>query len=253
MTIYTSDKLRNVVLLGHGGAGKTSLVEAMLFNTGAVNRLGRVDDGTSISDWDDEERRRNMSINTSLIPCEWERHKLNMIDTPGYMDFVGEVIGGIGVADAAVVVLDSGGGVEVGTEQVWLHAEERKLPRLAYVNKMERENIDFQQVVDQLAAKFDVVAVPIQLPVGSQADFQGVVDLLKQKAYLGEKATPSDIPGDMADAVEEARMVLVEAAAEGEDELMEKYFEEEMLSNEEIVRGLKARIARGEVVPVACG
>jgi elongation factor G len=253
MTIYTSDKLRNVVLLGHGGAGKTSLVEAMLFNTGAVNRLGRVDDGTSISDWDDEERRRNMSINTSLIPCEWERHKLNMIDTPGYMDFVGEVIGGIGVADAAVVVLDSGGGVEVGTEQVWLHAEERKLPRLAYVNKMERENIDFQQVVDQLAAKFDVVAVPIQLPVGSQADFQGVVDLLKQKAYLGEKATPSDIPGDMADAVEEARMLLVEAAAEGEDELMEKYFEEEMLSNEEIVRGLKARIARGEVVPVACG
>ena len=253
MTIFKSDKLRNAVLLGHGGAGKTSLVEAMLFNTGAVNRLGRVDDGTSISDWDDEERRRNMSINTSLVPCEWKGHKLNMIDTPGYMDFVGEVIGGIRVADAAVVVLDSVGGVEVGTEQVWHHANERELPRIAYVNKMERENVDLAQVVAQIAAKFDVVAVPIHLPIGSQADFQGVVDLLTQKAYLGDKATVGDIPGDMADAVEEARMVLVEAAAEGEDELMEKYFEEETLSDDEIMRGLKARIVRGEVVPVSCG
>jgi elongation factor G len=253
MTIYKSDKLRNVVLLGHGSAGKTSLAEAMLFSTGAVNRLGRVDDGTSVSDWDDEERRRKMSINTSLVPCEWKGHKLNMIDTPGYMDFVGEVISAIRVADAAVVVIDSVGGVEVGTEQVWLHASQRGLPRIAYVNKMERENVDLAKVVDQIAAKFDVVAVPIHLPIGSQANLQGVVDLLTQKAYLGDKATVSDIPGDMVDAVEEARMMLVEAAAEGEDELMEKYFEEEMLTDEELMRGLKARIARGEVVPVSCG
>jgi elongation factor G len=253
MTIYKSDKLRNVVFLGHGGAGKTSLAEAMLFDTGAVNRQGRVDDGTSISDWDDEERRRQMSINTSLIPCEWQDHKLNIIDTPGYMDFVGEVISGVRVADAAVVVLDSVGGVEVGTEQVWHYADGRELPRLAFVNKMERENVDYGRVVDQVAAKFGVVAVPMNLPIGSQAEFKGVVDLLTQKAYLGEKGSEAPIPDDLADAVEEARMTLIEAAAEGKDELMEKYFEEETLSDDEILQGLKARIAQGDLVPVLCG
>ena len=253
MTIYKSDQLRNVVILGHGSTGKTSLVEAMLFNTGAVNRLGRVDDGTSVADWDDEERRRRMSINASLIPCEWQGHKLNVIDTPGYMDFIGEVISAVRVADAAVVVLDSMGGVEVGTEQVWHRADERKLPRLAFVNKMERENVRYASVVDQIAAKFGVAAVPLQLPLGSQAEFKGVVDLLTQKAYLGDKATEAPIPADLADEVEEARTTLVEAAAEGEDALMEKYFEEETLSEDEIVRGLKTRIARGDLVLVLCG
>ncbi len=253
MTIYKSDMLRNVVLLGHGGSGKTSLAEAMLFDTGAVSRLGRVDDGTSVADWDDEERRRKMSINASLLPCEWQGYKLNVLDTPGYMDFVGEVISAIRVADGAVVVLDSVGGVEVGTEQVWHHADEQRLPRLALVNKMERENVDYAGVVAQIATKFGVTAVPIQLPIGSQADFRGVVDLLTQKAYLGEKATVGPIPDDMADAVEEARMVLIEAAAEGEDALMEKYFEAETLSEDEILRGLKARIAQGNLVPVLCG
>ena len=253
MEIYKSDNLRNVVLLGHGGAGKTSLVEAMLYRTGAVNRLGRVDDGTSVSDWDSEEQRREMSINSSLVPCEWADHKLNMIDTPGYMDFVGEVISGISVADAALVVLDSTGGVEVGTEQVWHHANERNLPRLAFVNKMERENADYGSVMGQVSAKFDVVAVPIFLPIGSQADLGGVVDVLGQKAYLGEKGDQGPIPDDLADAVEEARMVLIEAAAEGEDALMEKYFEEETLSDEEILRGLKSRITQGDLVPVLCG
>ncbi len=253
MTIYKSDKLRNVALLGHGGSGKTSLVEAMLFDTGAVNRLGRVDEGTSVSDWDDEERRRRMSITTSLIPCEWQGYKLNMMDTPGYMDFVGEVISAVRVADGTVVVLDSVSGVEVGTEQTWRYADEHKLPCLVFVNKMERENVDYDAVVDQIATKFGVVAVPIQLPIGSQADFKGVVDLLAEKAYLGEKATESAIPDDMADAVEEARMVLIEAAAEGEDALMEKYFEEETLTMDEILRGLKARIFQGDLVPVLCG
>jgi elongation factor G len=176
-----------------------------------------------------------------------------MIDTPGYMDFVGEVISGIRVADAAVVVLDSTGGVEVGTEQVWHHANERNLPRLAFVNKMERENVDYGSVVDQIAAKFDVVAVPIFLPIGSQADLSGVVDVLGKKAYLGEKGAQGPIPDNMADDVEEARMILIEAAAEGEDALMEKYFEEETLSDEEILRGLKARIGQGDLIPVACG
>jgi len=253
MTIYKSDKLRNVVLLGHGSAGKTSLVEAMLFNTGAVNRLGRVDDGTSVSDWDDEEKRRKMSINASLIPCEWHDHKLNMIDTPGYMDFVGEVISGVRVADGAVVVLDAVGGVEVGTEQVWRRADAQKLPRLAFVNKMERDNADRVKVIGQIAAKFGVTAVAAQLPIGTQANFGGVVDLLAEKAYLGEKAGEGPIPADMVDAVKKARMALVEAAVEGEDELMEKYLAEEPLSGAEIRRGLKARIARGDLIPVFCG
>ena len=253
MTIFSSDKLRNVVLLGHGGSGKTLLVDAMLFDTGKVNRLGQVDDGTSVSDWDDEERRRRMSINMSVIPCEWQGYKLNMIDTPGYMDFVGEVISGTRVADAALIVLDSVGGVEVGTEQVWNYADAQELPRLAFVNKMERENADFDGVVAQIAAKFGVVGVPVQLPIGSQADFKGVVDLLSEKAYLGEKGTAGPIPDDMADAVEEGRMVLIEAAAEAEDALMEKYFEAETLTEEETLRGLKARMAQGSLVPVLCG
>ncbi len=250
---YSTDKLRNVALLGHGSAGKTTLVEAMLFDTGAVNRLGKVDDGTSVSDWDDEERRRRFSINTSIIPCEWQSHKLNLLDTPGYMDFVGEVISAVRVADGAVVVLDSVGGVEVGTEQVWAYADGQALPRLAFVNKMERENADFQRVVAELGEEFGVLALPIQLPVGSQADFQGVVDLISGKAYLGNQDTASDIPANMADAVEEARLTLLEAAAEGEDALMEKYFEEETLTQEEIARGLRNRVWRGEVVAVLCG
>lgn len=253
MKIYRSDNLRNVAILGHGSAGKTSLAEAMLYDSGAVNRLGRVDEGTSVSDWDDEERRRKMSINATLIPCEWRDHKLNIIDTPGYMDFVGEVVGAARIVDAAVVVVDSVGGVEVGTEQVWGYADEQSLPRLAFVNKMERENANFQRVVEDIASRFHLPAVPIQLPIGSQASFQGVVDVLKQKAYLGEKGTEAPIPADMVDAVEEARMVLLEAAAEGEDSLMEKYFESESLTDEEILRGLKARIRRGDLVAVLCG
>jgi len=253
MTIFSSDKLRNVVLLGHGGSGKTLLVDAMLFDTGKVNRLGQVDEGTSVSDWDDEERRRRMSINMSLIPCEWQGYKLNMIDTPGYMDFVGEVISGTRVADAAVIVLDSVGGVEVGTEQVWNYADAQELPRLAFVNKMERENADFDGVVAQISAKFGVVGVPLQLPIGSQADFKGVVDLLSERVYLGEKGTVGSIPDDMAEAVEEGRMVLIEAAAEAEDALMEKYFDAETLTGEEILRGLKTRMAQGSLVPVLCG
>lgn len=253
MTTFKSDKLRNVALVGHSGSGKTSLVEAMLFNTGAVNRLGRVDDGTSISDWDDEERRRKMSINLSIIPCEWQDHKLNALDAPGYMDFVGEVVSAIRVADGAVIVIDSVSGVEVGTEQVWHYAGERKLPKLVFVNKMERENADYTAVTRQVAAKFGVAAVPIQVPIGSHADFKGVVDLLTQKAYLGATAAEAPVPADMADAIAEARMALIEAAAEGEDALLEKYFEAETLTDAEIMRGLGTRIAQGTLVPVLVG
>jgi elongation factor G len=253
MTIYKSDRLRNVVLLGHGGAGKTSLAEAMLFDCGAVTRLGRVDEGTSVSDYDEEERRRRMSINSSLIPCEWKEHKLNILDTPGYMDFVGEVVGASRVADSAIVVVDAAGGVQVGTEQVWYYADKRELPRLVYVNKMERENVNLAEIVEQVQTKFGIMAVPITLPIGTQVNFAGVVDLLAEKAYMGDKGTEEAIPADMADAVEEARMTLVEAAAEGEDALMEKYFEELSLTHEEVLRGLKARVRARTLVPVLVG
>ena len=253
MTVFKSDKLRNVALVGHSGSGKTSLVEAMVFDSGAVNRLGKVDEGTAVSDWDEEERRRRMSINLSMVPCEWQGYKLNMLDTPGYMDFVGEAISGLRVADGVIVVVDSVSGVEVGTEQMWQYADHYKLPRLVFVNKMERENADLAGVARQVAIRFGVAAVPIQLPVGSQANLQGIVDLLSHKAYLGEKGTEAAVPAGMAGAVEEARMAVIEAAAEGEDALMEKYFESETLTDAEIMRGLKARIAQGTLVPVLCG
>jgi elongation factor G len=178
---------------------------------------------------------------------------LNVIDTPGYMDFIGEVIGATSVVESAVVVLDSVSGVEVGTEQAWHYATEQGLARLIFVNKMERENVDYDAVVAQVAAKFDGVAVPIQLPIGKQEGFQGVVDLLSEKAYMGPQGTEAPIPDDLADAIEGARMVLIEAAAEGEDALMEKYFEEESLTRDEILRGLKARMHRGDLFPVLCG
>lgn len=250
MTIFKTEKLRNIALLGHNASGKTSLAEAMLFDTGAVNRLGRVDEGTSISDWDDEERRRRMSVNLSLIPCEWQGHKLNILDTPGYMDFLGEVISGVRVADAAVVVIDSVSGVEVGTEQVWHYADARKMPRFVLVNKMERENADYAKVIAQVVAKFGIAAGPIQLPIGTQADFAGVVDLLAEKAFVGEGAAEAAVPAAMVGQVQEARTALIEAAAEGDDTLMEKYFEEGTLDSAEILRGLKARIVRGDFVPV---
>jgi elongation factor G len=253
MTEYNSANIRNLVLLGHGSSGKTSLSEAMLYDVGIINRLGKVEEGNTVSDYDSEEIRRKISLNTSLLPIEWEGHKLNVLDTPGYLDFVGEVKSAVRVADAAVIVLDAVSGVEVGTEMVWNHADEHDLPRIAFINKMDRENANFQQVLDQSADKFQTRFIPAQLPIGSQADFKGVVDLVSMKAYAGQKGAAEEIPAEMAGEVEEARLVLVEAAAEGDDELILKYLEGEELSEEEIRRGLAAAVAERAFVPVFCG
>jgi elongation factor G len=251
--VYTTDKLRNVVLLGHGSSGKTTLAEAMLFNTGAINRMGKVEEGTTVSDYDEEELRRRISLNLSLIPCEWEKHKINVFDTPGYLDFVGEVISAIRVADAGIVVVDAVAGVEVGTELVWQHADKRGLPRFVFINKMDRDNANFQRTLDTLRENFKSNFVPIQLPIGEQASFKGVVDLIEMKAYLGDESQPGALPDALADAAEEARMALIEAAAEGDDELIVKYLDGEELTNAEIARGLGAGIASGSVIPVLCG
>jgi len=252
-TVYSTDKLRNVVFLGHGSSGKTSLAEAMLFNAGAINRMGNVEEGTTISDFDEEEMRRHISLNLTLIPCEWNEHKINVLDTPGYLDFVGEVISAIRVADAGIVLVDAVSGVEVGTELAWQHADNQKLPRLVFINKMDRDNANFQGTLEMLREKFEGLFVPIQLPIGEQASFEGVVDLVEMKAYLGEGAEASDVPDDLAEAVEEAQLALIEAAAEGDDELIVKYLDGEELTDAEIAKGLAAGISAGTVIPVLCG
>jgi elongation factor G len=251
-TVYSTDKLRNVVLLGHGSSGKTSLVEAMLFNTGAINRMGKVEEGSTVSDFDEEEMRRHISLNLSLVPCEWEKHKINVLDTPGYLDFVGEVISGIRVADAGIVLVDAVSGVEVGTELVWQHADKRNLPRIVLINKMDRDNASFQRTLDSLREKFDRNFVPLQVPIGEQSHFQGVVDLMDMQAYLGKEGQLGDVPGDLAETVEEARVTLIEAAAEGDDELIMKYLDGEELTNAEIAQGLATGIRVGTLIPVLC-
>ena len=253
MKEYQTEQLRNVALLSHGGAGKTSLAEAMLLNTGAINRLGNVNEGTTVSDYDEEEIQRHISLSTSLIPCEWDGHKINVLDTPGYLDFVGEVKGAVRVADGALILLDAASGVEVGTDLVWGYADEQNLPRLVFINKMDRENADFQRCLDALKEKFEADFIPIQLPIGGQADFEGVVDLIALKAYLGSKAEERESPASLQGEIDDYRLQLIEAAAESEDELIVKYLEGEELTEEEIRRGLKARIADGSVVPVLCG
>ncbi len=253
MASYTTEQLRNVALIGHSSAGKTTLAEALLFDTGATSRRGRVEDGTTVSDWDEEAIRRKISVATSVIPCEWQGCKVNLLDTPGFIDFVGEVKGAITVADAALVVVDSVAGVEVGTELGWGYLDDRSLPRAVFVNKMDRENANFQRVLSNVRSMFGGTIVPAQLPIGEGGDFRGVVDLVAMKAYLGEAATPAPVPESMADAVAEARTQLVEAAAEGDDELIMKYLDGEELSAEEIMDGLKAGIVAGSVIPVFCG
>ncbi|MBC8449762.1 MAG: elongation factor G [Chloroflexi bacterium] len=253
MTIYKTDQIRNVVLLSHGGAGKTSLGEIMLFDSGASNRLGRVDDGNTVSDYDPEEVRRKISVQMALLPYEWNGAKVNVLDVPGYVDFVGDMLSGIQAADAAVVLVDAVSGVEVGTELVWNYADRRQLPRLAFINKMDRENADFDRALASLRENFDATFVPLQLPIGKQADFRGVVDLVTMKAYLGEKGEKAPIPDDLSEEAEEARIALVEAAAETDDALIEKYFEGEDLSPQEIIQGLQLSMQEGTMVPVLCG
>jgi elongation factor G len=250
MKEYDTDQLRNVVLLGHGSAGKTSLAEAMLFASGATNRMGEVENGTTVTDFDEEEIRRRISLNLALAPVEWDGCKINVLDTPGYTDFVGEVKSAVRVADLALVVVDAVAGVEVGTELVWNYAEEQGLPRMVVVNKMNRENASLERVLEALRGAFEKNFVPIQLPVGAQSEFTGVVDLVKMQAVMGTDGKAADIPANLADQVEEARLQVIEAAAEADDELIIKYLEGEELTDKEIQQGLRAAALNGAVVPV---
>lgn len=253
MKQYSVDRLRNVVLLGHSSSGKTSLAEAMLFSTGATNRMGRVEDGTTVADFDVEEHRRGISINTAVVPVEWSDHKINVLDAPGFMDFLGDIKGALAVADEAVIVVDASAGVEVGTELVWGYADEVSSPRLVFINKIDRENVRFDRVLGQLEASFNVAFVPIQVPIGEGGNFEGVVDLVSMKAFTGDGGAGGDVPAAAADRAGTYRRRMMEAAAENDDELLMKYLDGEELSGDEIRRGFQAGVASGAVVPVLVG
>ena len=252
MGTFPTKNIRNIALVGHSGCGKTSLSEAMLFDTGVATRLGRVEDGTTVSDWDDEEKRRHVSINTSVIPCEWKGSKINVLDTPGYADFAGDVVAAVAVADAGLVMVDAVAGAEVGTELTWSYLNERNLPRLIVVNKMDRENANFEKALQSLREHFAGAIVALQVPIGKEHDFQGVVDLMQMKAFVGSKGDVQDIPANLKAEVEKARTQLIEAAAEGNDDLIMKYLEGEELTPEEIQLGLSLGIRAGSIIPVMC-
>ena len=253
MAEFSTDKIRNVTIIGHGSSGKTSLVEALLFNAGGTNRVGRVEDGSTMSDWDAEEQRRGISINLSVVPVDFQGTKLNLLDTPGYLDFVGEVISGLAVSEAGLVLVDSVAGVEVGTELAWEQLDAFDKPRLIFVNKMDRENANFDNALASVHEVFSGTILPFQLPIGTGESFEGIVNLVDMKAYLGAEATVADIPADMEDAVAEARQNLVDAAAETDDELIMKYLEGEELTEDEVRQGLQQGVRGGQITPVFCG
>ncbi|MGD0795693.1 MAG: elongation factor G [Dehalococcoidales bacterium] len=254
MQTYGLDSIHNVVLLSHGGAGKTSLSEAMLFTTGVINRLGKVDEGSTTSDYDPDEIKRKISINLSIIPYEWQKKKINILDAPGYADFVGEVKAGMRVSEGAVVVC-ANSGVEVGTELVWGYCEEAKLPRMIFVNKMDRENADFFKVVDEIRAKLGNRCLPIQAAIGSHVTFQGVVDLLAMKAYTGAGAQTkeTEVPDAVKAQADKWREKLIESIAEVDDTLLEKYLGGEQLNQDELVKTLRKAVIEGRIVPILTG
>lgn len=250
MKEYTTESIRNVALVSHSSAGKTMLTEACLHLTGVTTRLGKIEDGTTVSDYDEEEIRRRLSLYTSVIPVEYKETKINFLDTPGYTDFIGEVISALRVADSAIVVIDSVAGLEVGTEIAWNYCDTFKLPRFVLINKMDRENADFNKAMASVQEFSTVRLIPVQLPWGEKADFRGVIDLISMKAYAEAGSQPSEIPAELKAKAEEARLKLVEAAAEGDDALMERYFENGTLTDEELIQGLRAVLRAGSYIPV---
>src|SRR5438132_7683907 len=256
MKVYRAEQIRNVALISHVGAGKTSLVDAALFDSGAVTRQGKVDEGTSIADYDPDELKRRMTLHAKVIPVEWKNTKINLIDTPGYADFMGEVKAGLRVADAALVVVTAEKGGEVGTEPTWQYADERNLPRMVLINKLDRENTSFDQALESLRKRFGLKVVPLQLPIGEQSGFKGVIDLVSQKGYTfegGNKVQTVAIPAEMQDKISSYREQLIESAVESDDDIMEKFLEGEELSDEEILSVVKKGTRSGELIPVLCG
>jgi len=255
--IYEGRDIRNVGVVGHGGSGKTSLTAGLLYTVGATNRLTRVDEGNTITDFDEEEIQRKISISTSLAYAEWKKTKINLLDTPGYNIFINDTRAALVAADAALVLVDAVAGVEVQTEKVWSFADDYKLPRALVINKLDRERASFERALESIHTFFGRTAIPIQLPLGSEREFKGVIDLVRMKAYTysadGDgKGKEGEIPASMAEAAQKAHEELVEMVAEGKDDLMEEFFEKGTLPIEHIVEGLNAAVREMRLFPVLC-
>lgn len=255
MNNLSARDIRNIAVIGHGSEGKTMLTEAMLFNAGVIDRLGRVEDGTTTTDYDPEEIKRQISISAALAPLKWNGRKINIIDVPGYFDFVGEMIQALRVADGAIIVVGAVSGLAVGTEKAWDYCEEYDIPKVIFINQMDREHVDFMKVLNQLKDKYGPSIAPFQVPITDGQTFKGYVDLINMKAKEftdnGTKDIP--IPDDMMALIEPRRTMLIEAVAETSEELMEKYFEGEEFTPDEIHGALRQGVLNGEIVPVLCG
>ena len=251
MRVFNADRIRNVAVIAHGGAGKTSLVDAALYDAGAVARQGKVDDGSSVSDYDPDEQKRRMSINLTVLPLEWRDTKITFLDTPGYADFVGEVMAGLRVADAALLMVSAEKGVEVGAQLAWGYANQHDLPRLIVVNKLDRENTTYDRALDSLRARFGAKVAPLTIPIGQAAAFTGVVDLISGKAYgyTADKMVEREVPGGMEDAIAQDARHADRGRREADDDLMSKYLEGEEITEDELRRAVRAAVASGALAP----
>lgn len=252
---YKVDNIRNIALLGHGGCGKTTLMESVLFNLGVTKRMGKVEDGNTVSDYDKEEIARKFSIGTSLVPVEYNESKYNFLDTPGYFDFVGEVNGALKVAGGAVIVIDASSGIEVGTEKAWHLTEKYNMPKLIYINKMDKENIDYMKLMNDLKDKFGKKVAPFCIPIGEEHHFTGFINVVDMcsRIYDGKECASDDVPAGYEDQIQPVRDMLMEAVAESDEMLMEKYFEGQEFTRDEIHMGLRKGVVAGDVVPVIVG
>ncbi|MBW9148302.1 elongation factor G [Clostridium sp. CM028] len=257
MKEYISKNLRNIGIVGHSGSGKTTLMESILYYTKAIDRFGKVNDGTTISDYDIEEKKRKTSISTSVALSEWGNIKLNLVDMPGYFDYEGEMIEGLRAVDMAMITVCGVSGVEVGTEKAWEYINDHKLPRAFFINKLDRENSNFQVALQQIKETFGISAVPIQYPIGSEENFSGVINVISRRAQIFNPKThgmeDSDIPEELIDKVDECKQMVMEAVAETDEVLLEKYFNEGSISEKEIYQGLIKGASMGEITPIMCG
>lgn len=255
MNTYGSQKIRNIALLAHSKAGKTSLVEAMLYDTGVISRMGKVEDGNTVSDYDSEEEKRGISIRSSLIAVEWSGNKLNFIDTPGYFDFIGDMYGAIDVCDLGLIVVSGKSGAKVGGEIAFQNAEKREMPAMFYINKMDHENADFDKVLEELQTSFGPKVVPLQIPIVSGGEFTGYIDIIESKAFLfeGDKIRQTDVPEDYYAVLQDAKGTLCETIAEADEELLEKFFSDQPFTREDLKKGTSEAILSRNLFPVLCG